>query len=92
MYEDLNNDGRIDDLDQKPIGYSTRVPEYNFGANMGLSWKGFDLSLTFTGVKNTSRSLPSYFREPFGGQNRGLFTYLYDGRWTPENMDNAIFP
>ncbi len=92
IYKDLNGDGVIDDLDRRPIGYSTLVPEYNFGLNMGLSWKGIDLSLTFSGVKNTSRVLQAYFREPFGGQNRALFQYMYDGRWTPETADQAIFP
>jgi len=92
IYEDLNDDGVIDDLDMKPVGYSYAVPEYNFGLNLFVKWRGVDLSLTFTGVKNTSRILPSYFREPYGGQNRGLFTYLYDGRWTPETAETAIFP
>lgn len=92
MYKDLNDDGKIDDLDMKAVGYSPIIPEYNFGANLYVQYKGFDLSMTFSGVANTSRILPSYFREPFGGQNRGLFTYLYEGRWTPENADNAIYP
>ena len=92
IYEDLNNDGKIDDLDQKPVGHSTRVPEYNFGMTVGADWKGFDFSMTFAGVKNTSRILPSYFREPFAGQNRGLFQYLYDDRWTPETANTALYP
>lgn len=92
IYKDLNSDGKIDDLDKKPVGYSDRVPEYNYGVNLSASYKAFDLSLTFSGVKNTSRYLPSYFREPYGGQNRGLFTYLYEGRWTPETGDNSEFP
>ncbi len=92
IYKDLNEDGVIDDLDKSPVGYSTRVPEYNYGANLILMYKGFDFSLTFSGVKNTSRILPSYFREPFGGQNRALYAYLYDERWTPENAANAKFP
>lgn len=92
IYEDLNDDGIINDLDRKPVGYSSTVPEYNFGANFGLVFKGFDLSATFSGVKNTSRTVSSYFREPFGGQNRALYGYLYDGRWSPDNLDNAVFP
>jgi TonB-linked SusC/RagA family outer membrane protein len=94
IYEDLNSDGVIDDLDQRPVGHSTRIPEYNFGLNLYFRWKGFDLSATVSGVKNTSRILPSYFREPFGGQNRGLFTYLYDGRWTEKTAaaGTAIYP
>ncbi len=92
IYEDLNGDNKIDDLDRRPVGHSTIVPEYNFGLNLYFKWKGFDISATVSGVKNTSRILPSYFREPFGGQNRGLFTYLYDGRWTEETANTAIYP
>ena len=92
MYKDLNDDGVIDDLDKMPVGYSYQVPEYNYGASLYMNWKGIDLSVTFAGVKNTSRVLPSYFREPFGGQNRGLFRYLYEGRWTPETAETAVFP
>lgn len=92
MYKDLNDDGVIDDLDKMPVGYSYQVPEYNYGASLYMNWKGIDLSVTFAGVKNTSRVLPSYFREPFGGQNRGLFHYLYEGRWTPETAETAMFP
>jgi TonB-linked SusC/RagA family outer membrane protein len=91
IYKDLNNDGVIDDLDKQAIGYSSRIPEYNLGANLWINWKGLDLSLTFSGVKNTSRSLPYTFREPYGGQDFGLFTYLYDGRWTPETAETAIY-
>jgi TonB-linked SusC/RagA family outer membrane protein len=92
MYQDLSGDGKIDDLDRMPVGYSERVPEYNYGVNTYFNWKGLDLSVVFAGVKNTSRTLPSYFREPYAGQNRGLFSHLYDGRWTPETAETAEFP
>lgn len=92
IYKDLSGDGKIDDLDRMPVGYSERVPEYNYGTNVFIKWKGLDFSIVFAGVKNTSRTLPSYFREPFGGQHRGLFRYLYDGRWTPETAETAIYP
>ncbi|MBK3518889.1 SusC/RagA family TonB-linked outer membrane protein [Carboxylicivirga marina] len=90
MYLDINKDGKIDDFDMKPIGYSTRVPEYNYGINAGFVWKGLDFSMTIAGVKNTSRSLPSYYRNPFGGKDRGLFSHLYEGRWTQEKADAGV--
>ncbi len=92
IYKDLNDDGKIDDLDKMPVGHSSSVPEYNYGANLWMNWKGLDFSVTIAGVKNTSRVLPSYFREPFAGQNRGLFHHLYEGRWTPETAETAEFP
>lgn len=92
IYQDLNNDGEINDFDKRAVGYSTQVPEYNYGINAGVNWKGIDFSMTLAGVKNTSRVLPDYYRKPFNGQDRGLFSYLYDGRWTPETAETALYP
>lgn len=89
-YKDLNNDGKIDDLDQKAIGYSPNVPEYNFGLNGGFRWNGFDFSMTWSGVANTYRLLPNVLRQPFAGQNRALYDHLYDGRWTQEKADAGV--
>jgi TonB-linked SusC/RagA family outer membrane protein len=50
-YKDLNNDGKIDNKDQAPIGYSN-VPEYTFGAAFSTGYKNFDLSVLFQGVSN----------------------------------------
>jgi TonB-linked SusC/RagA family outer membrane protein len=89
-YVDLNNDGVINDFDEKAMGYPD-TPEYTFGLNMGFRYKNFDLSSTWTGAANTSRLLVAYFREPFGGQNRALMQYMYDDRWTPE-AENPLYP
>lgn len=56
MYRNLNNDGKIDwgnstkeDLgDMKVIGNET--PRYMFGLNLGLDYKGFDVSVFFQGI------------------------------------------
>jgi len=89
IFKDLNADGSIDDLDMQAIGYSYRIPEYNLGVNAGLNWKGIDFSMTWSGVKNTSRVIPGTLREPFGGQHRGLYQHQYDERWTQEKFDNG---
>lgn len=49
-YKDLNNDGVINHYDTRPIGYSQgSLPLLNYGLNLDLQWKGFDLSADFTG-------------------------------------------
>lgn len=56
MYRDLNGDGKIDsgssthgDVgDMKVIGNDT--PRYLFGLNLGVDYKGFDVSVFFQGV------------------------------------------
>lgn len=49
-YKDLNNDGVINHYDTRPIGYAQGwLPLLNYGLNLDLQWKGFDLSADFTG-------------------------------------------
>lgn len=45
-YEDVNNDGVVDDNDSQPIGHST--PKLYYAVNLNLTYKNVDL--TFTGV------------------------------------------
>ncbi|MGM0531538.1 MAG: SusC/RagA family TonB-linked outer membrane protein [Bacteroidota bacterium] len=92
VYQDLNDDGIINQDDQRAIGYP-QYPEYNFGANLGFEFKNFDFSMSWAGATNTSRMLGESFRIAFGRtQNRSLLQYMADGRWTPENADEATYP
>lgn len=56
-YKDVNGDGKIDDKDIVPIGYSN-FPEIMFGLALGGSWKGIDFSILFQGASNVS-TMPS---------------------------------
>ncbi|WP_196954684.1 SusC/RagA family TonB-linked outer membrane protein [Hymenobacter guriensis] len=47
-YEDLNNDGIISDLDRRFI--DTAFPKIQYGLNLNVGYKGFDLSALFQGV------------------------------------------
>ncbi|WP_245447067.1 SusC/RagA family TonB-linked outer membrane protein [Mucilaginibacter celer] len=50
MYKDQNGDGRIDQYDERPIGfgYGTQ-PNINFGFQLGLAYNGFDFHADFSG-------------------------------------------
>ena len=49
-YKDLNGDGVINDMDLRPIGYTTdNTPNFNYGINLAMQWRGFDVALDFTG-------------------------------------------
>ncbi|MDD3078803.1 MAG: TonB-dependent receptor [Paludibacter sp.] len=50
-YVDQNGDNVIDESDMIPLGHPY-IPEWNFGFNLGISYKGFDLSALFAGVAN----------------------------------------
>lgn len=47
-YADLNNDGVINDADKENLG--SPFPEWNYGVNLNLGYKGFDLLLQGQGV------------------------------------------
>src|SRR5205085_5531438 len=51
-YVDINNDGKIDDLDRTWIG--TTLPTLEYGVRVDLTYKKFDLSLFGSGVKGRS--------------------------------------
>lgn len=49
--KDINGDGRVDSNDQVVIKNAQRgTPMTNFGLNLSMSWKGFDLSMLFQGT------------------------------------------
>lgn len=93
VYFDLNEDGKIDNDDECQIGFPDR-PEYSFGFRYGISYKGFDVSMQWSGATNVSRVLSDVYRTPYGGQDtwRTLFQYMWDERWTPDNAENAKSP
>ena len=91
VYVDLNNDGVIDQNDQKPLGY-TDTPEITWSVNGSLNWKGLDFSMLWVGAAHTSRQLNGYFRDQFGSTNTSaLAQWVADNSWTEDNP-NAILP
>jgi TonB-linked SusC/RagA family outer membrane protein len=91
-YKDLNNDGILDSDDRMPIGFPD-FPEYIASVNSGFSFKGFDFSMLWTGVTNTSRVVTNTLRVPFETVgNRALSTWLYENSWTPETAETALAP
>lgn len=92
MYADKNGDMIVDGNDKFVTGYSER-PEYMFGLNAGLNWKGFSFNMQWTGATHVNKILDIEYRIPFtNAGKRGLLTYFYDGCWTPENQKGAIYP
>lgn len=91
MYMDLNNDKKIDQNDVTAIG-NTNYPQLSYGINYGISYKGFDISMTWAGAAKTSRMLNDVFRYPFGQTNqRSLMKYFVTDTWTQKG-DAAKYP
>lgn len=92
-YKDLNGDGVIDQFDEAPIG--TLKPRIYYGATVGLSWKGLEVSALLQGVANRTNYVANFATE--AGFQFVNFTYgqAYEqitGRWTPETASTATYP
>lgn len=82
-YKDVNGDGVINGMDKRPISYSTNGdfnPILSYGLNFSASWKGFDLSMDFTGSAFSSYYPNFENKLPFhGGGNTPQ--YMFDDAW-----------
>ncbi len=72
MYRDVNNDGVIDDNDNKVIGNTN--PKLRYSLYFGLAYKGFDLEVVGTGRFGGDVELTSeYFFNGWGTDNYSAF-------------------
>lgn len=91
-YIDIDGDGVINAQDRTPIGYSN-LPKFTFGSTINLEYKGFSLSVLFTGSYKGSLPMTSfYILNPFYMVNGNALEFQYDGRWTPEKAEQGITP
>lgn len=91
-YKDLNKDGKIDNNDIAAIG-NPKYPLLSGNLSAGFSWKGLDLSMTWSGAFKTSRLVSEFYRYPFGEtNNRSLLKYMIDDAWTPEKGNSSKAP
>ncbi len=83
-YKDQNGDGVIDDRDKKFMG--SYIPKYNYGINVSLEYKNFDLTISgygaggnkiYNGIKNTR----------LGGEN--ITVDMFNDRWTGAGSTNS---
>ena len=89
-YKDLNGDEVIDNDDVCRIGYSKR-PQYTFGLNYGIEYKGFFATMNWTAAKDANVSLQYSFQTPFE-KSHVLYQFIADGSWTPETAATARYP
>lgn len=81
IYKDVNGDGVINNLDERPIGYPTGwAPMLSFGGNIGLQWRAFDLNMDFAGAAMQSWVQNYELRNPYhaGGTSP---SFILEDRW-----------
>ena len=80
IYKDQNGDGKIDDYDQRPIGYGLGTqPFINFGFNLALAYKNFDFNADFSGAAGYTWNQNWESRWAF--QNNGNLNQIFTDSW-----------
>ncbi len=94
IYKDVNNDGVINGLDERPIGYTTGgQPNVNYGINFTLSWKGFAFNADFSG--GSMYSFNQNWEQRWAYQNDGALNALFLDSWRrtdPFDINSAWNP
>ena len=86
-YVDQNGDNVLDWRDKVLIGRGAD-PEFMFGLNLNVQYKGFDLSALFQGAAHRDLHIYAGMQDMSNTNNT-----VYDNRWTEENNDKwAIVP
>ena len=89
IYEDTNGDGKLDSNDRVYTKH-TDIPAITYNSNLGATWKGFDLSMTWQGVGSVSHIFNREVLGEFSGDASHPSTMWKDS-WT-ENNHNAKMP
>ncbi|MDR0575141.1 MAG: TonB-dependent receptor [Tannerella sp.] len=84
IYEDVDGNGVIDDLDRVRTNLM-HFPEIVFGFNIDLNWKNFDLSMLMQGQARAQQLV--HMRIDHTGN---AFKERTDNRWTPNNVNGTM--
>ena len=89
-YQDWNNDGVIDSKDNHPIATSD-IPLVNFGLNLGVNYKGFDLNMLLQGAAGVYVQYSEQYASPLM-YGRSALTRFLDSWHTVNPSDNVFDP
>jgi hypothetical protein len=80
---DYNGDGKIDAEDRVRQNKNEN-PTFNFGANVSVRYKGFDVSILFQGAMGAAIRIQTE-----SGDIGNYLKYSYDHRWTIDNPSST---
>jgi len=89
MFQDVDGDGAITVEDLVYLG--TDDPKISYSFNLGVEWKGFDLSTIFQGVAKRTIMRDGIFRIPMYAVYLNSTTQSIGDVWSPENT-GARYP
>jgi len=84
-FVDVNGDGKINEDDKTMIG--SPHPDWIFGFNTNLNYKGFDLTIFLQGALGNEVYYGAY-RTDLNENNKPYF--LYEDAWTPEDQSGEF--
>ncbi len=78
-YQDVNNDGVINENDTVAMDYGSAVPALNYGFQLGFEYRGFGINASFQGASGQMKNL-MYVDGVWGAlsDNRNLSQEYYD--------------
>lgn len=84
IYKDQNGDGKIDEYDERPIGFGYgKQPNINFGLSLGASYKSFDFHADFSG--GAGYTWTQNYETRWAFQNNGNLNTIFEDRWHRED-------
>jgi TonB-dependent starch-binding outer membrane protein SusC len=83
---DQNHDGVIDDKDKIDLGNG--IPKYNFGFNVGFTYKEFDFSTTWSGSAGFKIANGGY--RNWGNSSQSNYTTYFLQRWCGEGTSTTV--
>lgn len=99
IYDDWNGDGVIDAMDDHPIATTTNptsaaqdkrnYPLMNFGLNMSLNYRNFDLNFMFQGASMSYISYGEQLSAPLAWDGNALDMFM--DRWHPVDSNKDPF-
>lgn len=89
-YRDISGDGVIDENDKTYIGRSLTMPEFVGNLNIGINYKGIELTALIQGVVKNSQKMSQVYL-PFTDGTGNATRYAFEA-WTPETAAMAKYP
>lgn len=88
-FVDVNEDGVINGLDERPIGYNVQNPYVNFGLVTSFGWKGIDVVMNWAGATAQSYYMSWEGAYPFQGDGNST-RYLLTDCWHREDPTDPL--
>jgi len=91
MYKDQNGDGKIDQYDERPIGYGYGTqPNINGGFTLGAAYNGFDFHADFSG--GAGYTWFQNYETRWAFQNNGNLNTIFEDRWHHADLYDVNSP